>query len=761
MKDSIFGVRHLSPTASWHLLNFLNERKPHCVLIEGPSDATELLHNLADTRITPPVALLAYTCELPIRTVLYPFADYSPEYQAIRWAAEHNAEVRFIDLPTEVSLAFREQMPDGNDEARRNFYAYSDCLYEQLAHHYREADYESYWERNFEHNLEPQAFRNAVLLQSSEMRQLSEHKEQDADTAQYAYNLVREAYMRRCLTHAVADGYAPADIAVIIGAYHAPALTEELPPMSDAELHGLPRVETRTTLMPYSYLRLSSRTGYGAGNKAPYYFELMWHCMTRQQQRQLPALYLSQVAAALRKEGWNASSASVIEAVRLAESLASIHQGNMPVLEDLHDAAITCLGGGDLSVVAEAVNRCDIGTAIGNLPEGVSQTPVQDDMNRQLKRLKLLPYKSPVAQSVSLDLRENFRVKSEEAAFTDLRRSTFFHRLKLLNIHFVTLIPGKQQGATWAENWSLQWSPEVEIEVVEATLKGETIEIAAAFQLNKLLEESVGIEQTTTLLRTACECALTENYAHALAAVQVQAVEASSFGEVAGAAYQLSQLIQYGTLRRIDIQPLEPLLEQLFLRGALLLTDAAACDARAAKVVAGGINLMELIAQEQDERVDVKTWQSKLLKLAFADDRNAYLSGLAFAIALEHGWVDDGACAKEVSLRLSVGVPADLGAAWFEGLAGRNRYALLSRITLWKELDNYVQSLDETEFYRAAVFLRRAFGEFEPSQKNSIYELLSGLWGSDAAETAEAIAEALDENEEEKLQNLNDFEFDF
>ena len=63
----------------------------------------------------------------------------------------------------------------------------------------------------------------------------------------------------------------------------------------------------------------------------------------------------------------------------------------------------------------------------------------------------------------------------------------------------------------------------------------------------------------------------------------------------------------------------------------------------------------------------------------------------------------------EVSRRLSPGVPADLGAGWFEGLAKRNRYALLARQTLWEQLAEYVGSLDDEQFRRALVFLRRRF----------------------------------------------------
>jgi hypothetical protein len=170
---------------------------------------------------------------------------------------------------------------------------------------------------------------------------------------------------------------------------------------------------------------------------------------------------------------------------------------------------------------------------------------------------------------------------------------------------------------------------------------------------------------------------------------------------------------------------------------------------------------MDVISQEQYDVVDAALWQDELRKLAMRDDRNARLSGIAFSILLERNMVSDDDCAREVSRRLSPGVPAELGAGWFEGLSGRNRYALLSRVALWRELDQYVQSLDDEAFYRSVVFLRRAFGAFEPNHKNSITELLGDFWGTGAEHTAETLAAELTETETQKLDELNDFNFDF
>src|SRR6266566_4443973 len=97
---NVFGIRHLSPMGAWQLREFLDRARPDLVLIEGLDDATDLLPDVTRKQTQPPIAILAYTDTLPVRTLVYPLARYSPEYQAIRWGQENKARVEFIDLPS-------------------------------------------------------------------------------------------------------------------------------------------------------------------------------------------------------------------------------------------------------------------------------------------------------------------------------------------------------------------------------------------------------------------------------------------------------------------------------------------------------------------------------------------------------------------------------------------------------------------------------------------------------------------------------------
>ena len=138
-----------------------------------------------------------------------------------------------------------------------------------------------------------------------------------------AETVVREAYMKRVITQAIASGISPEKIFCVCGSFHVAGL-EENQPMAEEEENALPRADCCATLMPYSYYRLSSRSGYGAGNRAPAYFELLWDALNGAGVGEGAYLYLTRLAAAHRKAGNLVSSAEVIEAVRLADTLASM-----------------------------------------------------------------------------------------------------------------------------------------------------------------------------------------------------------------------------------------------------------------------------------------------------------------------------------------------------------------------------------------------------------------------------------------------------
>lgn len=859
-KPYVFGVRHLSPAGAYHLRDFLDEVKPKRILVEGPSDFTKLILDLTGPKVKPPVAVMAYTLQSPISSILYPFAVYSPEYQALLWARENECDCRFMDLPSGVFLALqdlkerqeqerllriearrqqaakeagetgvrmdaadslRAQAADNTETADDTSAAHSagsDAVPEEAAEPefnvYRELDricgedsHETFWEHVLERSDSAAAYQKGAWEFGRQIRELTEQhnaaklaeraktavstkkmvstkaarqakkaakagKENTADAAaafldvpdgemwEIAETILREAYMRRQIADAVADGVKPEEIVVVTGAYHVEGLLSDEPPMSDEEIKNLPYLEANQTLMPYSYYRLSARSGYGAGNKAPAYYELVWNSLQRGKPEYTVHAYLSKIAAYQRKNGNPVSSAEVIEAVRLAGALSELHGYHIPALRDLRDAAVTCMGHGSFSEISLAAADTEIGTKIGSLPEGVSQTSIQADFYQKLEELRLTKYKSVTAEELQLDLREKLTVKSKKAAFMDLERSFFLHKLRVLGIQFGTIQAVSQDRATWAERWILRWTPEAEIQIVEAVLKGDTIEQAASFVLKERVEQQGTIAAAANAIEEAFLCGMSSSVRYATRMLQEMAVDAAAVTDIAKTARSLSVVVRYGDIRRLDAAPLLPILSQLFLRACLIFPDSCICDDAAAKEIAKALEAMNEVVLNHDF-LDEDRWICVLAEIARRDDLNTRLSGFAAAILLERGQMDSEELGCEVERRLSRGIPAELGAGWFEGLAMKNHYALIARMTLWEKLSDYLDTLDGEEFKRALVFLRRAFADFSSSEKNDIAENLGEIWQVNPQQVSEVLNEELSKEQEEMLlDSLGDFDFD-
>lgn len=755
---NFFGIRHLSPAGAFYLRKFLDEVRPQTVLIEAPSDFEDTSADIVRAETKPPFAILAYTTHAPVRTILYPFAEYSPEYQAILWCKKNGAEFRFMDLPSEVFLALYEKKlteescdgesaaPDQNAGEERKL-----SVYDRLDILSGEDSHDTFWERTLEHCADEKAYREGANLFGEKIREFSEKTESDLEEI-----TLREAHMRGCIRETVGNGVPPEKIVVVTGAYH----VEGLKSWESAEKSPkMPSTDCAHTLMPYSYYRLSTRSGYGAGNRAPAYYELIWESFKRGDISYTANAYLSKIAEAHRSGGNAASSAQIIEAVRLAESLAAMRGGTSPVLRDLRDAAETCIGEGSFAAISVAAADTEIGTKIGALPEGVSRTGIQDDFYRQLKELKLEKYRTVTAQDLRLDLRENLRVNGGKSAFLDLNRSFFLHKLRVLGISFAQLLESNQENATWSEGWVICWTPESEIQLVEAALTGDTVELAASFTIKESVERAANMSDVADAVEDAFMCGMPTAASYAVSALQAMAVDAASFEELAKTAFRLSSIVTYGDIRKADSAPLIPILQQIYYRACLILTGSCVCDDNASHTISDAMNRLNSVELAQDF-LETENWLSALAETARRDDLNTRLSGFAAAILLERGKMTNDELKTEVSRRLSKGVPADLGAGWFEGLTLKNRYGLIARLSLWESLDEYIKSLDDEEFKRALVFLRRAFADFSSAEKDSIAENLGEIWGLNGAEVSEAVNAVLDTASQEQIAGLDDFNFD-
>lgn len=808
----LFGVRHLSPMAGRQLEALLRELQPTAVLIEGPADATPMIEHLVREDTHPPVALLAYTKQRPVRSIMYPLAKYSPEWVALRVGAEIGAWVRFMDLPASTFLALetrqnvaekKGQQPEGTEpdsqesegededhepEAETDSVAYGDDPYTLIAKLSGDPDHDTWWERTFEHNSEAGAYRDAVYAFGEQLRNLREDP-----PARQKETLLREAYMRRVIRDTINAGHDPAKIVVVCGAFHASVLTAEEPAMTDKEHAALPSHDSTITVMPYSYFRLSAQSGYGAGNNAPGYYQALYEELAKGSAGtgRLGIRVLSELAGKLRNKGHVRSSAEVIEAARLALGMAALHgEALAPTLQDLRDAAVTCLGYGEAALIDEALHDVAVGDAIGKVPPGVARTSLQDDFYHQLDALKLSQYLVDRAQHVegrasdkALDMREDLRASNKDTALRDRSRSIFLHRLVLTGVPFAKLDrsgsehvevsedpPATQhsgssrasrkraaptQGAlnTFKEYWTVRWTPNCEISLAETSLKGDSVEVAAARTLEEQLGDAQDVAVAARLVRKAVLCALPEGIRIAVRRLQSLGVDDASFGSIAAGVYDLAYLESYGNVRQFDPAPLKPIVAQLFLRATLLAHSAANVNDEGASAVADALSSVHYVAglSGASEQLPVERWYAALTDIAEDDAANPFVCGASCALLLERGQASDEDVERRVAKRILPGMDPDAVSGFFSGLASRNRYALLARKIVWKSLSDFLDTLTDEDFRRSVAGLRKSFAGFEPAELRRVAEILGELWGAGGAELVQALDTKLDEGTVAKL----------
>ncbi|HJZ26051.1 MAG TPA: DUF5682 family protein, partial [Streptosporangiaceae bacterium] len=430
---ALYGIRHHGPGSARSLREALTELEPDVVLIEGPPEADGLVELAGDPEMQPPVALLGYVPGEPKTAAFWPFAVFSPEWQAIRYALGAGIPVRFCDLPAAHQLAMVDR---GNDKPRTDPVS-------ELAAAAGYDDPERWWEDVVEHVPGPAVF--AALAEAIGFLR-AEDAEPDPRDA------VREAYMRKVLRRTIKDGYQR--IAVVCGAWHVPALAHfPAAAADDRLLRGLPKMKATLTWVPWTYGRLAYASGYGAGIRSPGWYDHLFSSAGQPLER-----WLAKAAAVLRDEGVPASSAHVIESVRLAEALAALRGRPLAGLEEVTESARAVLCEGNDLLVELIQRRLVVGERLGAVPAATPMVPLQRDVHDQQRSLRLRPQAEP--RDYDLDLRKP----------NDLARSHLLHRLTLLGVRWGTTQQGRTQNiGTFRESWQLAWRPELDLALIEAS----------------------------------------------------------------------------------------------------------------------------------------------------------------------------------------------------------------------------------------------------------------------------------------------------
>ncbi|WP_329463483.1 DUF5682 family protein [Streptomyces sp. NBC_01431] len=523
----LLGVRHHGPGSARAVRNALDAAQPRAVLIEGPPEGDALLGLAGDVDMRPPVALLAHVVDDPGRAAFWPMAEFSPEWVSIRWALEHGAQARFIDLPAAHSLAAGEDGEDAEGALRIDPLG---VLAEAAGYD----DPERWWEDVVEHRAGPAAAsRDAAADPRAPFAALAEAMAVLRETygdGGHPRDLVREAHMRQQLRAATRE-FGDA-IAVVCGAWHVPALAGKFTVAGDrALLKGLPKVKAELTWVPWTNRRLARHSGYGAGIDSPGWYGHLFGAPDRPVER-----WMTKVAGLLREEDRQVSPAHVIEAVRLAGTLAALRGRPLPGLAETTDAVRAVLCEGSDVPLALIQDRLIVGDVLGEVPDAAPAVPLQRDLVRAQRALRLKP--QAAERELELDLRKE----------TDAARSRLLHRLRLLGIGWGEQGRARSTG-TFRESWRLRWEPELSVRVAEAGVWGTTVLSAATAKTESDAVAATALVDITALAERCLLAELPDALPVVMRALADRAALDTDVAHLAQALPALARTLRYGDVR--------------------------------------------------------------------------------------------------------------------------------------------------------------------------------------------------------------------
>jgi len=751
-----FGIRHHGPGSARRLVEALDALKPVELLIEGPADLSELIPMLADPEMVPPVALLAYPAGEPERSVFWPFAVFSPEYQAVLWAVRNGVPARFIDLP----VAWRWPKPgeeaagrESKDEAGKAEQADAPVVETELAKGKQPEltqsrqdeppliqrdpigalasaagyqDGESWWQHVIEENPEPGPIFAAV---ADAMRVLREDS-----SSMRAEDVAREAHMR--LEIAKSRKQADGSIAVVCGAWHVPGLIEQHAAKDDREmLKGVEKRKFSATWTPWTAPRLALGSGYSAGVTCPGWNRHLWETPRHEQVTR----WLARTARCLREQGHVVSTASLIEAERLAVSLAAIRGRPQAGFDELVDATVACICFGNQRLWETVAAELLIGRDVGSIPAGVPLAPLLEDLQRQQKAARLKP--EALERELMIDLR------TESGLF----RSTLLHRLVALGVDWGKLDdPGRSRG-TFRERWVLKWEPEHSVALVENLIYGATIAQAAGGRIVASLQTIKGLGELSNLVFAALTAQLPEAAAKVSAALEHRAGQATDCLEMLSALPPIADVLRYGKAREVDTGQISMLFDRIAVQASIALHHASrGLDEEAAGMLRDAIRESDRAMQLLDSS-SRGTWLQSLRDVVDDVQSTALVAGQAARLLYEGEQINSEEVVVLLARRLSPGTTTSAAAGFFEGFLDGAGERLIHDAPLRSCVSDWVLSLDEQTFVESLPLFRRVFSSLDKMERQ---RLMAAVLGRETQHQGYEVSEGFASHWPEQMQTI-------
>lgn len=757
-----FPVKHFSPVCAWHVDRLIREVKPKGVLVEGPSDATELIPFIVHEDTRPPFTIFSSYADkkniFELNGVLspaedvpsryrgwWPMTEYCPEYVALKTGAEVGAELAFIDAPLTATIPFHHVPNRATNQLVDDRHLATSSYFDALRRKQRRRSFEEFWNANFEAggwSEQTDRFMRAVLLFAWCARNVSaEGDSNESEALEADGTIVRESHMKALIAKFLKE-HKEGCVVVVTGAFHSVALPRAKKKLAKSKARA---ADLETMLTGHSFVALANLYEL---NRLPCYSQVVWEQMQGKSTEPFNAAamqLLIEVMRQARSRDEGVSTADSVGAYRAARNLAVLRGNGQVILEDLLDAVQMGYIKGDRRVRGGEVERISrevlIGRRLGRVTSEAGQAPLVRDYYDSCRRLKLdITGVSKVARC-DLHKQQTHRLKS-----------AFLHQCAFLAIPMF----GELDNVPWeasvkyykgpdlvsgenmhliGETWSIKWQEKVDDRLLELTDRGASVAQAASNLLMERLGQAKGsAADTTQLLLRSAQMMLLDLFDELLAEVDSAIVKDSAFESLVGALSDFVVLHTYrDALATEGHQRLLTTIRTLFNKAVVVLPSIAnASDDEASTLLDRLQTLVRITLTFEAVALDRDLLVERIQEMVADSDGAPSLRGAGHGVLFSFGATREKVVARELEGYL-LGTPERVlqAGAFLDGLFMSSKSVFMGSPRLVRAITGVLADLEWETFKILLPDLRRAFSQFIPNEIDQISVKVSEEIGID------------------------------
>ncbi|ETT05052.1 DUF5682 family protein [Providencia alcalifaciens] len=757
-------IRHHSPACAYSVLALIEQVKPDYVLIEGPDSFNPLIAGLLDGDTRPPVAIMGQTAvkgapeqcdesDAVTKSAYFPFCEYSPEWQALRIGQQHQAQLRFIDLPWTAQVECDHESENPHHSLQRERYLAHSLFIAQLAKKCGCRDHDELWEHLFELRPLASVANWSGFFRDSFVWCALARLDYEPEVLVSEGSTQREAHMQAHI-QTIKAAEPNAKIVVVTGGFHTLALIEGLGKTADQQFELSTEQQKQFTaqqklaerdsawLIRYSFDRLDALNGYASGMPSPAFYQKVWEGLlteradqseqkiaaTAAYRNQLGIQFLAYVAEVLREKQFDAAPGflsvklAAEQSLRLAAFRGHTGAGRYDLLDGLQSAFIKGSLDESQDELWQQIKTCFSGFTLGQIPKGTLSPPLVSETYSLAKafRFKL---DDTLAKTSRLDV---YRNKQHRL------RSRFLHLLTFLEIHFAKPISGPNflsgnQMDLLFEEWQYAWTPNVEGELIALSEKGtqlKSIALNKILAMEKQLEEqgvSRSSQSAVTLLMQAALIGLHQRIPTLFMLLDSYIQQDNKFESLVACGHKLVHLWRgRGFFDLAEDSGIKERINRVVQQIFFCLDQVSQGDEQQQEHYFDALlscrELITFIPEISPETNYSAEFYAQLNRLDGRLNHTPLIKGAVDAIRYLGGKIDESVLINEIQRTFSLGSDPELAIGYFIGIM-RTAPELVVRLPLLiEQLNELLNGWDDARFIQVLPDLRFAFSQLTPKQ---------------------------------------------